>query len=138
AVPPTVEGDIAEVNSHSIITLKACLQLRSFSDSILSLIIYPRSRPIMQHQAMNSHKTDFHVTSSRLRTEASISLKINQATMNSPRRIGMTILPGFSLLTSSYWLSWVIRRGLLASKDDIFLIKISYFRSWFFDQPVLS
>src|SRR5512140_2423198 len=79
AVPPTVEGVMAEVNSHNIITLNACSQLRSFSERILILIIYPRSLPNIKHQAMKSQNTDFQVKCRVFNAAVSISLVMNQA-----------------------------------------------------------
>lgn len=99
AVPPTVDGEMAEVNSHNMITLNACIQLRSFSVRILIRIIYPRSLQSIQHQAINSQKADFHVTLKLLRISVFISLEITHTMMASPNIMGIMILVGLSLLT---------------------------------------
>jgi hypothetical protein len=65
--------------------------------------------------------TDLQVKLSWLRVSVSISFNMNQATTESPIRIGKMILTGFNLLTSSSWLFWVINHLLITSKDEIIL-----------------
>ena len=61
AEPPTIEGVIAEPNSHSIIISKLCLHDSCLSDNNLIRYIYIRSLMAVNNNAINKQRVEAQV-----------------------------------------------------------------------------
>ena len=97
-VPPTTEGEMAELNSQSMITLNACPQLNRLSVITMIRYIYDRSRTAIIRMAMKRNKTTCQVNSTNEKLSTSKFLYSKKALAANPIRIGQMILLGRKLL----------------------------------------
>ena len=110
AVPPTADGVIAELNSHSIIIRRHFIHDNFFDDNIRNLIIYPKSRKNIIRNAISIKMTDKNEKCNREKSILSKSLTRNHKTIPNPNTVGSIILESFSLLIVLFPVSDIVTK----------------------------